>query len=165
LYPVSGAKLFIGGTADLPTEDLDLADFESVSPPISWVEISGWTQMGAIGDTAALISTDIIGSGRTIKQKGVANAGQMQNTFAILPGDAGQDDLREAAEGSDKDNRYFKIEWPDGDDSVSPVVEPSKRYFVGIVMNAVEQGGDANTILALSSTIEINSNIVPKAAA
>jgi hypothetical protein len=46
----------------------------------------------------------------------------------------------------------------------SSVPVPSQRYFIGLVMNAQETGGAANTIRNLDSTIEINSNIVRFAA-
>lgn len=39
------------------------------------------------------------------------------------------------------------------------------NYFAGLVMNASQAGGDANTVRNLNSTIEINSNIVTVAAA
>ncbi|TPM39584.1 hypothetical protein [Mesorhizobium sp. B2-3-4] len=39
------------------------------------------------------------------------------------------------------------------------------NYFAGLVMNASQAGGDANTVRNLNSTIEINSNIVTVPAA
>lgn len=159
LSPVSGEKIFIGGQLDDKATDFVAADFSAVT----WVEIDGWSQCGAVGDTAALISTDLINRGRTIKQKGTRNAGSMQNVFAILPDDAGQIALL-AAERTNK-NYAFKIEGNDAATSpASPVPQPSKRYFVGLVMTAEETGGEANTIQNLNATIEINSNIVKVAA-
>jgi hypothetical protein len=46
----------------------------------------------------------------------------------------------------------------------SSVPVASQRYFIGLVMNAQESAGAANTIRNLDSTIEINSNIVRVAA-
>lgn len=159
LSAVAGQKIFIGGQLDDQTDDFVAADFTSQT----WVEIDGWTQVGAIGDTAALISTDLVNRGRTAKQKGTRNAGQMQNVFAIVPADAGQIALL-AAERTSK-NYAFKIENNDAATSpASPVPQPSKRYFVGLVMTAEESGGSANTVQSLNATIEINSNIVKVAA-
>ena len=64
-----------------------------------------------------------------------------------------------AASASNKNNYAFKIEGNDKPSSGADP-QPSKRYFVGLVMGAPEQGGNANTAQLLQSTIEVNSNIV-----
>lgn len=235
LYPVAGQKLFIGGVLSAGLEDLVLADFNGQS----WLEIDGWSQHGAIGDTAALITTSLINRGRDVKQKGTANAGSMQNVFAVIDDDPGQIALIAAAQPNNKQNYAFKIlgndapvaksatvtisvatpgvvTWtghglaintpvefattgalptgltagttyyvktvldPDtftlsatpggsvinttgagsGTHTGETVPSASERYFVGLVMQAQEQGGEANTIRNLSSTVEVNSNIV-----
>lgn len=144
LYPVAGSHIYIGNaTADQSTDFVE-GDFSAMT----FVEIDGWQQMGALGDTAALISTDLINRGRTIKQKGTKNAGSMQNVFAIIADDAGQA-LLEAAAQTD-DNYAFKITFPDG----------STRYFIALVMTQELPGGEANTVLMINATLEINSNIV-----
>jgi hypothetical protein len=159
LNAVAGQKIYIGGQLEPETGDMVASDFSAVT----WVEIDGWTQCGAAGDTAALISTDLINRGRTVKQKGTKNAGQMQNVFAILPTDAGQIALI-AASNTNK-NYAFRIDNNDAALSpASPVPQPSKRYFVALVMTAEEAGGAANTVQSLNATIEINSNIVKVAA-
>lgn len=156
LYPVSGCKFFIGGVLSDKNSDFIESDFSAVT----WVEVDGWSQSGTIGDTAALITTPLINRGRDAKQKGTSNAGSMQNVFAIVTGDAGQTALIAAAAPSNKNNYAFKAEL---NDAVG-VGAPSKRYFVGLAMNAEEANGAANTIRNLNSTIEINSNIVRVAA-
>src|SRR5690606_29518537 len=42
---------------------------------------------------------------------------------------------------------------------------PSERYFVALVMSAAEQYNEANSVMALNATLEIDSNIVRVAAA
>lgn len=159
LNAVAGQKIYIGGQLEPETGDMVAGDFSAVT----WVEIDGWSTCGAAGDTAALISTDLINRGRTVKQKGTKNAGQMQNTFAIIPADAGQVALIAAA--NTNKNYAFRIDNNDAALSpASPVPQPSKRYFVGLVMSAEEAGGEANTVQSLNATIEINSNIVKVAA-
>src|SRR6478609_7593526 len=98
LYPVAGAKFFIGAAVNsVPDDaDVDATDFASVS----FTEVKGWQTMGAVGDAATLISEDIISSGRTLKAKGTRNAGSMQNNFIVLPTDPGQIALI-AAENTD----------------------------------------------------------------
>lgn len=88
LYPVAGAKIYIGPAVnDVPDdEDMTAALFASTV----WTEIKGWQTMGAIGDAATLITESVISSGRDLKAKGTRNAGSMQNNFIILPEDDGQ---------------------------------------------------------------------------
>lgn len=116
LYAVAGAHIFIGAAMSVPNEDLDATDFAAVS----WVEIDGWETAGAYGDTAALITTQLINRGRDVKQKGTFNAGQMQNNFAILPSDAGQVALKAAAQV--KSNFPIKVEWDDAPPARSSTV-------------------------------------------
>lgn len=158
LYPVAGCRIYIGGVLADKATDFVAADFTSQT----WVEVDGWSQMGQIGDAGALITTPLINRGRDVKQKGTANAGSMQNVFAIVPGDAGQTALRAAAAPSNKSNYAFKIELNDKPDGVGATA--SQRLFVGLVMGAQETGGAANTVRNLEATIEINSNVVPVAA-
>lgn len=155
LSAVSGQKFYIGGVKNDQAADFTSSDFSAVT----WVEIDGWTQCGAAGDTAQLMTSSLINRGRDIKQKGTKNAGSMQNVFAIIPGDAGQTALIAAA--NTNKNYAFRIDNNDAALSpASPVPQPSKRYFVGLVMTAEEAGGSANTVQNLNVTIEINSNIV-----
>lgn len=157
VYPVAGCKISIGAAVDLPSGDLTAADFSSVT----WTEIKGWETMGALGDTSALITTQLIGENRDLKMKGTRNAGQMQANFAVMATDPGQIALIAAA--ATNNNYPFKIELND-----KPVAgaspKNSMRYFYGLVMGAPEQGGGANTARMMQATIEINTNIVRVAA-
>jgi len=234
LFAVGGAKIYIGGAMAAPTADLALTDFAAVS----WTEIKKWTQCGSFGDVAALITTQLIGQGRDVKQKGTKNAGSMANNFAVDTSDAGQDALVAAAQT--KNNYPFKIIWDDapivttatvtvtiaspgvvswtahglsvgdavkftttgalptgitadttyyvqavvdadsfkisatsggavintsgtqsGVHTGTTVPAGSQSYFVGLVMQAKDAGGGANTVRQLESVIEINSNVVP----
>lgn len=151
LYPVAGHRIYI---SDDPFDEVDGDITEGDVDDLDYTEIDGWRQMGSFGDTAQVINTPLINRAREIKQKGTRNAGTMQNVFAVLPADAGQIALI-AAEKTPH-NYAFKIEFPDAPEGGTPTT----RYFVGLVMNAQETGGDANTVRNLESTIEINSNVV-----
>ncbi len=113
LFAVAGAKFYIGAAAmAAPTTDVAAADFAAVT----WTEVVDWTQCGQIGDTAALITTQVISRGRDVKQKGTRNAGSMQNVFAINSSDPGQIALI-AAEKT-RNNYPFKIQWDDAPGAV-----------------------------------------------
>lgn len=158
LYPVAGCRFYIGDEPMSPVDEtgdpLEAEDFDS----IVWTEVDGYSQMGAFGDAAGLITTNLINRGRAVKQKGTFNAGSMENVFAVVSGDDGQEDLIAAAHG--RQNWPFRIVMNDGDPEATPELLPGERLFVGLPMSAQEQGGDANTVRNLSATIEINSNIV-----
>jgi hypothetical protein len=238
LYAVAESRLYIGAAMDLPEVDVVEADFASVS----WTEIKGWTQAGALGDTAALISSSEINRGRDIKMKGTRNAGQMQNVFNIKGADAGQAAVI-AAEKS-RYNYPFKIvyageapapksttvtitvatpgvvSWTahglavdtavvftttgalptgltagttyyvktvltadtftvaatvggaaiatsstqSGTHTATTVPTGPEEKFIGLVMTAAAANGEANTARTRTVTIEVNSNIVTKAA-
>lgn len=155
LYPVAGWRIYIGGTKASQTADFVEADFSGES----WTEIDGWSQMGSFGDAAQTITTALINRGRDSKQKGTANAGSMENVFAWVPGDAGQAALVAAAAPSVKNNYAFKITASDTGGAT-----PTTYYFIALAMSSQRAGGDANTILNINATLEINSNIVEVAA-
>lgn len=144
LYAVAGSKIYIGGVLPSQATDFTAGSFSGQT----WVEIDGWETCGAIGDMAEVISTNLINRGRTVKQKGTKNAGTMENTFAVVDGDAGQAALTTAANADE--NYAFKIEWSTGE----------VFYFVALVMSKNRPGGGANTVQMIAATLEINSNIV-----
>jgi hypothetical protein len=159
LFPVAGMKLYIGATMNDSATDFVEADFTGANAsPDSWVLVDGWEQMGPIGDGAADIATTLINRGRTVHQKGTADAPTMSNVFAIIAGDAGQTALIAAGQPSNKNNYTFKIL---GNETGTP----SKLYFLGLVMGTPEQGGGANTVRKLAANIQVNSNVVHVAAA
>lgn len=150
LSPVAGAKIYIGG-AKARSSAFVAADFAAEV----WTEIKGWEQAGKLGSAGSLISTDLIGEDMTVKQKGVRNNGQMQNVFSVVNGDAGQAALS-AAEATNS-NYAFKILY---NDMPSGGTSGTIHYFAGLVMNYEHNNGGPNTVRAIASTVEINSNIV-----
>ncbi len=153
LYPVAGAKIYIGGALATKANDFAAADFASQS----WVEIDGWETMGAIGDAAQIITTSLINRGRDVKQKGTRNAGSMQNVFGILAADPGQIALIAAEKTSS--NYAFKIEFDDA---------PVARSFTATISNAspgvvtkVAHGLVANTPVILSTTGTLPTGLSP----
>lgn len=155
LFPVAGAKFYIGGATATQATDFAASDFSSET----WVEVDGWETAGAIGDAAEVITTQLINRKRDVKQKGTRNAGTMENQFASLPGDAGQDDMADAEKATD--NYAFRIVF---DDMPSGGTAGTTQYFVGLVTAWRDTNGGANTTRMKQGTVEINSNIVEVAA-
>lgn len=156
LYAVAGAKFYIGNAAmAAPTTDVNEATFAGVT----WVEVSDWQTMGAIGDAASEIATDLISRGRTVVQKGTKRSPAGAQNFAVNTTDAGQIAMIAAAD--DKNNYPFRVVFDD-----APVGgTPTLKYFIGLVMSAQEQGGGANTARLLSCNVAPNTNIVTVPAA
>ncbi len=155
LNPVAGMKFYIGSTLSDSSTDFAEADFTAANAsPDSWVLVDGWEQMGAVGDAVTDIATTLINRGRTVHQKGTADAPGMSNVFAKIAGDAGQAALIAAGAASVKNNYTFKIT---GSETTGT---PSKIYFLGLVMGTPEQGGGANAVRKLAANIQINSNVV-----
>lgn len=144
LFAIADSHIYIGGALSTKATDFLASDFSSQT----WVEIDGWKTMGAFGDAAEVISTALINRGRVLKQKGTANAGTMENVFAVIDGDAGQAAAKAAS--ATNDSYAFKLELSTGE-----VI-----YFIALVMTTNRPGGDANTVHDIGLTLEINSNIV-----
>jgi hypothetical protein len=157
LYPVAGCKFYISTNpfTELPA-DAVAGDYTSVT----WTEVKKWTQMGTYGDSAQLITADLIGEIRTKKMKGSKNGGSMANVFAIDNLDAGQ--LKMIAVSKLAICHAFQVEL---NDKAGAQTTNSLRRFYGYVMTAQEVGGGANTVQTLNCTVELNSNIVNVAAA
>ena len=153
LFATAGSKLFIGAAMAFAGTDLVASDFNSQS----WTEVKGTTDLGQIGDTAQIITSSQVGSGRDRKIKGTRNAGQMQVMVDLDYSDPGQLALVAAEKTS---NSYaFRLVMNDAPAGGTP----SERFFVAFVASAAEQLGQANSATQLQASLEIDSNIALKA--
>lgn len=155
LFATAGTKLFIGDAMAFDGDDLVASDFTGAS----WTEVKGTTNLGAAGDTSELITSNQIGSARTRKLKGTRNAGSMTVVCDLDYADPGQ--LALVAAEKAKETYAFKIQFNDAPEGGTP----SERYFVALVMSASEEMNEANSVMSLNATLEIDSNIVRVAAA
>ncbi|RWR29464.1 hypothetical protein D2T31_10810 [Sinirhodobacter populi] len=150
IYATNGAKLFIGPVLAAKADDFVLSDF----PTEGWVEVGETEGLGTVGDTAAEITFDGIGSNRTRRLKGTRNAGSMDIVCGIDPADPGQIALI-AAEKTPYDYA-FKLVLNDA----PPGGTPSERYFVAKVASAAEALETANNVMKLNASLWVNSNVV-----
>ena len=157
LLVTANTKISIGVAKAFTGTDFIETDFTSGSP--TWTEIKGTTNLGGAGDTSELITSNQVGSGRTRKAKGTRNAGSMQLVCDIDIADAGQ--LALIAAEKTRDSYAFKLEFNDAPSGGTP----STRYFTAFIMSASEQYDEANSVMKLNATLEIDSNIVRVAAA
>lgn len=157
LLVTAGTKLRIGEAKSFDRDDFVAADFTTGSP--AWTEIGGTTNLGGAGDTSELINSTQIGDSRTRKGKGARNSGSMQVVCDIDLSDPGQIALI-AAEKSPQ-SFAFQLEF---NDALAPAGKGSIRYFTAFVMSASEQYDEANSVMRLNTTLELDSNIVRVAA-
>lgn len=156
LFATAGMKIHIGAAAmSFTGTDFVALDFDSVD----WTEIGGHTNVGSAGDTSELITSNQIAQSRTRKAKGTRNAGSLELVCDLDYADAGQVALIAAEKTI---HAYpFRLTLNDAPAGGTP----SQRYFVALVMSQSEQYDEANSIMKLNATLEIDSNIVRVAAA
>ncbi|OWK32297.1 hypothetical protein [Sphingomonas mucosissima] len=120
---------------------------------LSFTEINGLDKIGTFGSTPSKVTFTPL-KGATQKHKGSVDYGALGPTMAHDEDDAGQALLRTAAD--DQLGEYsFRVAYPDG----------AKRYFQGKVFGYQEAVEGAENMLMGSTTIEINTPIVPAPAA
>ena len=144
LWAVAGSRIYIGPTMATKLTDFTAADFASVV----WTEIDGWQTMGAVGDASETITTPLINRGRDAKQKGTWNAGSMENTFAIVPKDPGQQAL--IAASKTRLNYPFKIVYSDAPAVRSAAATISQASPGVVTWNA--HGLDVNAAVVFTTT-------------
>lgn len=157
LFATNGAKIFIGAAKAFNGTDFVESDFTTGSPV--WTEIGGVTNLGQAGDTSELITSNVISEQRTRKMKGTRNAGSQQVIANLDYADAGQIALIAAEKTSL--TYAFKVQMNDAPAGGTP----SLRYYTALVMSAAETWNEANNVMELTATLEIDSNIVKVAAA
>ncbi len=157
LFATAGSKLDIGPVKTYAGTDFIASDFTDGSP--TWTEIGGTTNLGTAGDTSTLITSDQINAARTRKAKGTRNAGSMQVVCDLDYSDAGQ--LAAVAAEKTKSTYAFRLTFNDAPTGGTPSI----RYFTALVMSAAEQWDEANSVMKLNVTLELDSNIVRVAAA
>lgn len=141
-----GVRVFIGTTA--PADSI--LDFEGDT----YTEVGGVVDVGDYGDEAAEVTSDRLSEGRTLKFKGIRNAGTLTLQVDDLPGDAGQDALI-IAEGTNFDYN-FRVEF----DNAGPTdTQGGVDYFRAKVMSKGRNIGAANNMLRRTFNLGINSEI------
>jgi hypothetical protein len=151
IYSVAGTKVYIGGVMTAKVTNFVAADFNIES----WTSISWLENIGQFGDEASEIAFSPIDVNRTLKLKGVYNAGNMTIVAGRDYTDSGQGILLTASQAIyDYGFRVILNDMPSGG------VAGSIRYFIGKVMMFREQYDTVNNVVRVNATIGINSNIV-----
>ncbi|MFE1598185.1 hypothetical protein [Methylobacterium sp. ID0610] len=155
--PANGAKVFIGPAIDVDT----ITGVAVLTALTGWVEIKGAKDLGAIGDEASAITSNQLGSNRTLKGKGTMDAGTPAFVFDYKEGDPGQVAAAAAADPANNFDYAFYIEYPVKKTTGGTT---AKRYFAGQVMSAREGNLSANNPISLTVNVGINTTVYRVAA-
>jgi len=107
LVAVAGSKFYIGRKVARKA-NVTLADFSGAV----WTEVTGWTNMGAIGVSQNWVTQSFINDTFDQMVKGSRAGTTMENTFSPDPNDPGQIKMRAAQ--LDCSNYEFKVEFGAG---------------------------------------------------
>jgi hypothetical protein len=116
---------------------------------LAYVEIAGVEQIGTIGANTSKAEFQPL-KGPKQKRKGSTDYGSLQPTIALDSADAGQALLRVAAEPSNSALYAVRVTYPDR----------SKRYFQARVFGFPESVGNADSMITVTPTIEINTAVI-----
>lgn len=125
----------------------DIAGFNG----LAWTEIGEVTDLGEFGGTAQITEFTPLATGVIKKLKGSINYGTAALSIGRLSGDAGQALLKDGFDGT---NAYvshaFRVVSEDG----------QIAYFTGMISSFVTATGEANTVTAVSSNIELDNRVI-----
>jgi protein-disulfide isomerase len=145
-----GAGQTNGVSITLPATD-DQAGYEA----LTFTNIAGITDPGNIGGTAPIATANPLDTDAVVKGVGQFDYGSPTMMMLLLPGDAGQDLLKELYDGANKRAAAaFERVYADG----------SKRYFKARVASFEDQGTDANSFQMVSVQLAVTGRVLPVAA-
>jgi hypothetical protein len=160
----SGTKIFIATGASANSAPANQAAWEA----LTWTEVEQVVEIGEYGDATSIITTKILGSGRTIKLTGNADAGDVAVTILTDMLLAGQTAFRTASSEANRKIRHnFKIVEPDRADANDT---DTTTYFGALVAagrkSATSEGGDTDrrrsyTLAVTTPYLEVPTTVVP----
>ncbi len=121
---------------------------------LTYTIVGGVESIPAFGAQVAVNSFQPL-NGPQEKHKGPVNYGSLQIPMAYDKADAGQILLRTAAAPSNNALYSYCVTYPNGD----------KRFFQGRAFGMQETPGSATNVLMQTTTVEINTVVIPKNAA
>jgi hypothetical protein len=122
-YVVENMTIEIGGVIAYKSDEYVAADFSAVT----WVEIDGWRTAGGIMDTSEVTTIPLINRAYSVKKTHGKDAADAEMGFMELSTDAGQIDLKEAADSANRSKRYafrikFNNQMPAGTGATPPTI-------------------------------------------
>lgn len=143
-----GATLWIGAAGTEPAA-------------ATWVQIKRVGSIGDIDVKAGVIDATALEDSYKRKLKGILDYGNIAVGFHRVQGDAGQEDLKEAAEDLTQALYPFKVQL---DDQPSGGTSPTKYTFKGMVTSFGAGLSGPSALIAGKATIEIDGAVTETAA-
>ncbi|MFW2829876.1 hypothetical protein [Sphingomonas sp. ID0503] len=131
---------------------LPAAHTEAGFTALTFTEVGEIESIGTIGATTNKVEFQPL-KGPKQKMKGSSDFGSLSPSMAYVKADAGQTILE--ANATANVNLAFKVTYQNGD----------IRYFAGQVFGWPENIGNADSVVMINPTIEINTTIIKKNAA
>ena len=149
----AGSKVFV---ASGTPATYDAAGFDA----LTWTEVGEITAIPEFGKTFNLVTHNPIGDRKTVKRRGSYNEGSIALDMARVPTDAGQDKLLDALATDTSYNYKITL-----NDQITPTTgNPTTFYFTAQCMSYTTNIGSVDSIVAARVTLEIDNDIVEKAA-
>jgi len=123
---------------------------------LTFVDVGELTDLPEYGPDVTVVTHEPLATGVTEKYKGFINYGSLSIGLGRDSSDAGQAILSAGVDGDTKNDPHsFKTTFPNGD----------VHYYIGGVFSYTTNPGSANSIVAATAKIEINSTIIEVKAA
>ena len=122
---------------------------------LTFVDIGEVTDLPEYGPDVTVVTHEPLATGVTEKYKGFINYGSLSVGLGRDSTDAGQLILSAGVDGASKNDIHsFRTTFPDG----------SIHYYQGGVFSYTTNAGSANSVVASTAKIEINSKVLEVAA-
>ena len=130
---------FIGQTLFV-AEALPSANTAAAFESLSWVKVNGLITLPQLGITHSMIDVPDLETGFTSADKGAGQGTDTTMTFSEKPADAGQEDIKNAADG---DSGILSVKIVDGSGAAqAPVTGDPVKYAQGIAHSHQPNQGD-----------------------
>ena len=150
---ITSTGVVLGVVADTPTTIDD--DATTGFPSLTYVTVGEVVDLPPYGPTVQVVESNPLATGITEKFKGFKNYGSISIGLEVDFDDAGQDIMSAATDGAEENTRHsFKVTYSDG----------TVEYFAGKSFSFVRGPGSANSMVAATSQVEIETPVVRVAA-
>ena len=127
------------------------AETDTAYGALSWTNVAEITDLPEYGPDITVVNYEALATGITKKLKGFINYGSLSIGLGRDPSDDGQAILKEGVDGSGKDQEHsVRVTFPDG----------TIHYYMINVFSYTTNTGSANSVIASTVKVEINSMIL-----
>ena len=124
---------------------------ESGYSDLTFTDVAEVTDLPEYGPDVTVVTHEPLATGVTEKLKGFINYGSIAVGLGRDSSNDGQAILSEGVDGATKNDEHsFRVTFPNGD----------VHYYMGKIFSYTTNAGSANSVVAATANIEINSKIL-----